>query len=36
MMTRRRIRPLTALDGFIIGLALALLLNAPSVLAVWP
>lgn len=36
-MTRRpRIRPLTMLDGFILGLAIALLLNAPSILAVWP
>jgi len=35
-MIRHRFRPLTALDGFILGLALALLLNAPSVLAVWP
>jgi hypothetical protein len=36
-MTRRPItRPLTMLDGFVIGLAAALLLNAPGILAVWP
>jgi hypothetical protein len=28
-------RKLSLLDGIVIGLALALLLNAPSVLAVW-